>query len=90
VLVAFFTICIFVEVLSFPVEVTFLMLVVFLVLVVLITLVFFALDIFLLETTAFARSSKSRFLMPSLAVAELEDKSANLVDEAVLLVLFEN
>ena len=54
-------------------------------------LVFFALDVFLLET---ARSSKSRFLMPPLAVAELDDKSANPVDDAVLLtlidVVFEN
>jgi hypothetical protein len=79
-----------VEVLGFFVDVTFLVLVVFLMLVVLITLVFRALDVFLLGTAAFARSSKSRFLMSPLAVAELEDKSANPVDEAVLLVLFEN
>lgn len=72
------------EVLAFFVDVT------FLVLVVLITLVFFALDVFLLETAAFARSSRSRFLIPPLVVAVLEDKSANPVDEAVLLVLFEN
>jgi hypothetical protein len=81
-------ICTFLVVLGFCVDVTFLVLVVFT------TLVFFALDVFLLETTAFARSSKSRFLMPALAVAELDDKSANPVEDAVPLtltaVLFEN
>jgi hypothetical protein len=61
-----------------------------LVLVVLIALVFFALDVFLLESAAFARSFNSRFFMLPLAIAELDDKSANPVDEAVLLVLFEN
>jgi hypothetical protein len=80
-------ICTLLVVLGFCVDITFLMLVVFM-------LVVFALDVFLLETTAFARSSKSRFLMLALAVAELDDKSANPVDDAELLtltaVLFEN
>jgi hypothetical protein len=81
-------ICPFLVVLGFCVDVT------FLVLVVCIMVVFFVLDVFLLETTAFARSSKSRFLMPPLAIAELDDKSANPEDDAVLLtavvVLLEN
>ena len=92
-LVAFFTIWIFLVVVGFFVDVAFLRV------VVLFVLVFFALDVFLidvflLETAAFARSSKSRFLMPPLAVAELDGKSANPVDDAVLLalviVVFEN
>jgi hypothetical protein len=76
-------ICTFLVLLGFCVDVTFLVLV-----------DFEMLDVFLLETTAFARSSKSRFLMPELAVAELDDKSANPVEDAVLLtavvVLLEN
>ena len=63
----------------------------FLVLIVFFVLVFLALDVFLLET---ARSSKARFLIPPVAAAELDDKSAKPVDDAVLLilivVLFEN
>jgi hypothetical protein len=76
-------ICTFLVVLGICVDVTFLMLV-----------DFEMLDVFLIETTAFARSSKSRFLMPPLAVAELDDKLANPEDDAVLLtavvVLLEN
>lgn len=95
-LVAFFTICIFLVVLTFLVEVTFLVVLAFLIEVtffelVFNVLVFFALDVFPLEI---ARSSRSRFLMPPLAVAELDVKSANPVDDAVLLalitVVFEN
>lgn len=96
-LVAFFTICIFLVVLAFLAKVVFFEVlaffvdVAFLVLVVFFVLVLFALDVFLPETS---RSSRSRFLMPPLAVAELDDKSANPVDDAVLLalvaVVFEN